>query len=90
MDFLSLEVDQFFEMIFSTTKYLSIILHSISHKTVEAANYFGHYLSLETVLKTAYFLTKKTRVLTIFSDFSIQNHRNAHRFLKKLSKIGNI
>ena len=56
-------------MIFSTTKYFSIILHSISHKTVEAANYFGHYLSLETALKTAYFLTKNMSTDDFFRLF---------------------
>ena len=66
MDFLSLKVDKFFEnfqhqaklnitMIFLTTKYFSIILQSISHKTVEAANYFGQYLSLDKSLNIAYF-----------------------------------
>ena len=39
----------------NTTKYFSIILQSILHKTVEAANYFGHYLSLDKSLNIAYF-----------------------------------
>ena len=56
-----------------------------SNKAVETENCFGHYLSLENSLKTVYFLTKNTST-DDFSDFSIQNHRNARCFLEKLSK----
>ena len=37
-----------------------------------------------------FYYTNMYRNYTIFSNFSIQNHRKARRFLEKLSKIGNI
>ena len=63
-------------MIFSTTKYFSIILQSISHKAVKIANIFDPYMSLEKSFK-------KTTSIAMILYWKVGKNRQRSCFLLK-------